>query len=427
MLKSHKYWLGLFWMAAIFVLPLPLIQTLSQGMQNTINMSKLFASQIGIIAYVWMLFAIAISIKPKWIDKLIGLPEMYFVHGILGVSAIVLAFTHKMMLQSSGLIKQTGDIALIIFIGIAAYSIFFMSGWLTSRSKVLRKIKTTIEKILSYEVSVWLHRLNIVATLLVFAHVILIPYIVTITPFMTLFFVYSGVTAVMYLYYHFGKPLLARHGQLIANKKLAHSVTELVIRLNKNAQIHPGDFVYISFPEVDGFKEMHPFSILRYDQAQRELVFAIRNWGDFTAKLDKIPVGAKVKIDGSYGRLSESIKENEGKHLVFIGSGVGSVPLISLTRSLIDKHKVSFIRVASKQEDLIYESDLQDLAVKNPNLDYASQVGRLKENQVKTIVAKNRNSFYIVGGSTPMMVGTMKLLQDAGVRKADIYGEKFNF
>src|SRR5699024_11715658 len=61
-------------------------------------------------------------------------------------------------------------------------------------------------------------------------------------------------------------------------------------RLNKNAQIHPGDFVYISFPEVDGFKEMHPFSILRYDQAQRELVFAIRNWGDFTAKLDKIPV-----------------------------------------------------------------------------------------------------------------------------------------
>ena len=65
--------------------------------------------------------------------------------------------------------------------------------------------------------------------------------------------------------------------------------------------------------------------------------------------------------------------------------------------------------------------------MKNPNLDYASQVGRLKENQVKTIVAKNRNSFYIVGGSTPMMVGTMKLLQDAGVRKADIYGEKFNF
>ena len=65
MLKSHKYWLGLFWLVAIFVLPLPLVMTLAQGLSGTVNQFALFGSQIGIIAYVWMLFAIIVAEKTK--------------------------------------------------------------------------------------------------------------------------------------------------------------------------------------------------------------------------------------------------------------------------------------------------------------------------------------------------------------------------
>ncbi len=158
-------------------------------------------------------------------------------------------------------------------------------------------------------------------------------------------------------------------------------------------------------------KEMHPFSILNYDKKSHQLIFAIRNWGDFTARLNSLPKGTKVKIDGSYGRLLQSIRENKGKKLVFIGSGVGSVPLISLTISLFEKYKISFIRVASKQEDLIYESYLRNLSNNNTNFNYFSQLGRLKKNQIKNIVNDNKNSYFIVGGSTQMMMGTMKLLK----------------
>lgn len=425
MLKKHKYWLGLFWLVAIFVLPLPLIQTLAQGMVGTVYSANLFASQVGTIAYVWMLFAIVVSEKPKWIDKLIGLPEMYFVHSILGLGAIILAFWHRSMLPSTGLIKLTGNLALVLFISVALYSIFFMTGWLTSKSKLARQFKQSLEKLFRYETSIWIHRLNVVATLLVFAHVILISYITAIAPYMLWFYLYSACTVAVYLYMHLVKPRLFRKGKLISNRQIANSVTEVVVQLKRSGKYQAGDFVYLSFPQIQGMGEMHPFSIVQYDKRKRQLIFAIRNWGDFTAKIGQVPLEAEVKIDGSYGRLMESIKENKSRDLVFIGSGVGSVPLISLVLTIMHKRKVTFIRVASERQDLIYESLLRKYAQDYPNLTYYSQLGRLTEKQTQNLY--NENAFYLIGGSAQMMQGTEQLLRKAGVRKKNIYGEKFNF
>jgi predicted ferric reductase len=425
MLKTHKYWLGLFWLVTIFVLPLPLIQTLAQGLDGTINQYTLFASQIGTIAYTWMLFAIAVSEKPKWLDRLIGLPEMYFAHGIIGVGAIVLAFGHKMMLQSTGMIKLTGNLALILFILVAGYSMFFMSGLLTSKIKLMQAFKARLEKIFRYETSVWIHRLNIVATLLVFAHVILIPYIRVISGFMFYFYLYSGVTAGVYFYMHAIKPRLFRKGILLARRQLADSVTELVIQLKRRGNFRSGDFVYFNFPQIDGMKEMHPFSILQYDKRKHQLVFTIRNWGDFTAKLDQVPLGAQVRVDGSYGRLLDAVKEHGEENLFFIGSGVGSVPLISLVSALVHRRKITFVRVVSQKEDLVYEAYLRQLEREYSNFTYYSQLGRLSQIQVDKFAQDS--TFYLVGGSPAMMDGTMKMLKKSGVKRKYIYGEKFNF
>jgi hypothetical protein len=95
----------------------------------------------GVIAYVWMLLAIYIGTKPKWIDRLIGLPMAYMIHGILSLVAIILAFLHKEGSPSAGLIKLTGDYAFYLFVALAIYSLVFMAGWLTSRIRILEVIK----------------------------------------------------------------------------------------------------------------------------------------------------------------------------------------------------------------------------------------------------------------------------------------------
>ncbi|MDR0297565.1 MAG: hypothetical protein LBI11_02815 [Streptococcaceae bacterium] len=425
MLKKHRYWLGLFWLITIFALPTPLIVTAAQGLKGTVNASAIFGTQVGTIAYVWMLLVTALSEKPRWLDRLIGLPEMYFLHGIVGTLAIALAFFHNLLLPSSGMIYWSGTLALYLFIAILLYSIFFMSSWLTGRSKLMATLKNRLEKIFSYEVSIWLHRLNIVGILLVFGHVLLIPYITALASYMFWFYLYSGVTAVIYISYHFIKPLGFSNGQLVARHKLADNVTELVIRVRGRYTFRAGDFVFLSFPDENGMKEKHPFSILQYNPKNRTLTFAIRNYADFTQKIDSVKINGRVRIDGSYGRLFDALDEHKEQAWVFIGSGIGSVPLIALVLHFVSSRQITFIRIAHEEKDLIYEAFLQDLAQKYPNFTYLSQIGRLSAEQIEQLADKN--TYYLVGGSNQMMRGTMQLLRKKGVKSADVYGEKFSF
>ncbi len=71
----------------------------------------------GTIAYVWLLLAIYLSTRPRRLDRLIGLPKVYMIHGIMSLGAILLAWLHMQGSPSAGLIKQTGNIAFYLFLG----------------------------------------------------------------------------------------------------------------------------------------------------------------------------------------------------------------------------------------------------------------------------------------------------------------------
>lgn len=93
MLKQQPKALYLTWTAILVALPLPLIILLNTGLLDT-NLN-LFLYDLGLIAYAWWLAIVYLSTRPQWLDRLIGLPAMYFVHGMLGVlalPAIVLPF-----------------------------------------------------------------------------------------------------------------------------------------------------------------------------------------------------------------------------------------------------------------------------------------------------------------------------------------------
>ncbi|MEJ6400874.1 FAD-binding oxidoreductase [Nicoliella lavandulae] len=307
MLTNNRYLLGLSWLVAIFLIPFPFVQTLSAGLPPIYNGTKTMIL-FGTIAYSWMLLAMYISTRPKWSDRLIGLPNAYMIHGIVSLAVIVLAYLHKSNLHSSGLIKLTGDWAIYLFIGLALYSMIFMAGWLTSRVPFLMWIKRSLEHVFKHEVSVILHRLNVVATGLVFIHVLLIPYIRQIVPFTILFVGASLFVFGSYAFTFIHKQIIS--ATLIDNQEVKPNVRQLTLRLKKHLAIYPGDFVFISFPEVRFMKEPHPFSIVNAPSDKNELVLAIRGDGDFTQSLARIPNDAKVVINGGFGMYQSVINEN---------------------------------------------------------------------------------------------------------------------
>jgi len=429
MLKRHRYSFGLFWLISIFLLPLPFIQTLSNGLP-IIYQNEYRAIYYGTIAYVWMLLAIYLSTKPKWLDRLIGLPEMYQVHGILSIAAIVLAYLHKEGTISSGWIKTTGDWSFDLFLGLMIYSLIFMAGWLTNRFHILKRLKQNLEKLFKHELSIWIHRLNIVAVSLTFIHVQLITYITAIKPFIYLFDGVSAVLLVCYLFSKFVKPLTYEQGILLSNRTISQNIQELVIRLPRSSRIEllAGDYVFMAFPDYKELREMHPFSIVNVPNKDRKIILIIRGDGDFTRCLKNVLVESRVNIDGGYGRYqyflnSQSLDTN----IVILAGGIGVTPLLSIIAANLNRN-INVFYSAHRETDLLYTSKLAVWDKRN-NVNCHVQVGRFSDLQVLGELPEEwtSNTVFLIGGPSPMMHHWIRLLKDNGASNGQICYEEFSW
>lgn len=429
MLKKHRYSLGLFWLIAIFVLPLPFLQTVTQGLP-ALYQSELLAIDWGVIAYVWFLLAIYLGTRPKWLDRLVGLPSMYLLHGILSIAAIGLAYLHKSGTQSTGWIKTTGDWAFDLFLGLMFYSCLFMAGWLTSRVPPIARAKKWLEQVFRHEISVWLHRLNLVAVSLVFIHVQLISYITAITPFMWWFDGATAFVLVTYLWAKFGAPQTWRTGTLIANQTVADNVQELVVQLpqRRPMDLRTGDYVFMALPSIAGLHEMHPFSLVNVPDDQQQLRLAIRGDGDFTQKLPQVPLKTAVKIDGGYGRYAAFLADQPADApIIILAGGIGVTPLLSVVADHPER-TIHFFYTAHRESDLLYP-ELLGAYQQRPTFTMTQQAGRLQAAAVwPTLPADwSRTSVILIAGPAKMMRYWQRELRRQGVRPGQIYTEEFNW
>jgi predicted ferric reductase len=425
MLKRIPFIQYLVWAVILFVVPLPLIQALAMGLP-AIYSSEALAIQAGSIAYVWFLVSIYLSTRPKWLDRLIGLPSIYFIHGMLSIFGIVLAYLHKSGTSSAGLIKLTGDWSFDLFIGLMIYSLVFMAGWLSNRVKILGMLKHGLEKIFKHELSVWLHRLNIVAVILVFIHVQLISYITSISAFIWLFDAYSLFVLLAYSYTKIKNAYLLPTGKLIEKKEIAPNFFEYTIQMAhpQRLTIKPGDYVFINFPKKDHLKELHPFSVVNDVQQDGQIVLAIRGDGDFTKQTQELTIGSQVQIDGSYGKFDDIIQQNHKDALVLIGGGSGIVPLLSIVQACDDR-QIDLYYSTHRTADLIYEEQLKALAAQRRNLTVHIQEGRFNTDQILHYL--DTNAVYLLSGPNSLGRNFKQALLRANVPADKVYYEEFSW
>lgn len=425
--QKHSYTLGLAWLSAVFLLPFPLIFTFMTGLP-AIYATNRVGYALGIYAYVWMLLAIYIGTKPKWLDRLIGLPMAYMIHGILSLVAILFSFMHKNLSPSEGLIQLTGNVAFAMFFTIALYSMIFMAGWLTSRVPALSKIKLLLEKVFRHEVSVLLHRLNIIATLLVFIHVQLIPYVRSNTSFMIVFYIMSFYVFGNYFWHKYKPNALGYKSLLLENKEIAPNIHELRIKIPKKLQkgLRPGDFVFISFPKIKGLEEPHPFSIVNDPYTESELVLAIRGDGDFTTLLQSVEAPVDLRVDGGYGMYQTIIDEQKPTELLIVTGGIGITPILSIIEAN-PSIKTTVFHSASTEAALIYE-DLFKKWSNRVNFEFHRSVGRYDDEEVLSHLPKNTSNLAVlVSGPAAMGRHWIKTMASHGVPKTQIFYEEFGW
>lgn len=126
MKKAYPIIYVLSWIVILIILPISLIWLLNSEMIDA--PSRLIAYDAGIMAYVYWLAIVLLSTRPKWLEKYIGLPSMYFLHALVGVFALIAATYHKFNSFSLDQnVKLTGNIAWYLAIFGIIYAIFFMA------------------------------------------------------------------------------------------------------------------------------------------------------------------------------------------------------------------------------------------------------------------------------------------------------------
>lgn len=219
---------------------------------------------LGVCAYSWWLVIVYLSTRPKWLEKLIGLPSMYFLHGMLGIVAIIAAFLHQNTLFTMHpLIKRTGLIAFYLEIFLLIYAAIFMSGWFVDRLPFMERFKDKTKHVLPHQVSIWLHRLNFVVIALIFLHVNLIPRVNRLHEFILLFDLYTLATIASYCYKKFVSDHDNHYGIVSYLAQLNDHMLEIAVTSNvKDKNYHAGDFYFLTFVNNKAVgREAHPFSV----------------------------------------------------------------------------------------------------------------------------------------------------------------------
>ena len=179
----------------IFGIPFILLMTAFFGIPG-IKTSIL----IGVAAYSLMLSNIVFATQSGKIGAVIGFNKIGWMHLGTAIAVIGFAISHNILINSSGIgpVPLLGNIAFWTLIVVFIFSFLFMSSF-------AKNIPFFNSINISRGVKIWLHRLNVVAALIIFFHVTLNPFIQMRTIFFWVFFAISLIVFAIYFFDLFRK------------------------------------------------------------------------------------------------------------------------------------------------------------------------------------------------------------------------------
>lgn len=152
---------------------------------------------------------------------------------------------------------------------------------------------------------------------------------------------------------------------LIGERELTHDMREFTFQADAGAPgFLPGQYALFYLP---GLAVPRTYSMSNVDQGRGVWQFIVRRvpGGVGTVALfDKVPVGAKVTLDGPYGLAY--LRTDSPRDLICIGGGSGLAPVLSIARGAIGEpalagRKVHVFYGARSTRDLCGETELTTL------------------------------------------------------------------
>ncbi len=202
-------------------------------------------------------------------------------------------------------------------------------------------------------------------------------------------------------------------------------------------RFEPGQFGWFAFGRSPFSFTQHPFSIS--SSAEREEVeLAVKALGDFTSSAGELEPGTTVYVDGPHGVFS--IDQDEGPGFGLIAGGVGIAGLISMLRTMADRHDVrpTLLFYASREWDgAAFRDELERLkdrlnltvvhVLERPPEDWAGETGYVTAEVLSRHLPPGYRRFqFFICGPDPMMDAAEIALVGLGVAPGRVHTERFD-
>jgi predicted ferric reductase len=200
-----------------------------------------------------------------------------------------------------------------------------------------------------------------------------------------------------------------------------------------------GQFVWMTegprrFPLFD-----HPFSIAD-SPARPGLSLIVKEAGDFTNRVGRMPPGTLIGIDGPYGEFS--LDHHPGKSVLLVAGGAGIGPIMGLLRDMVARADTRPVRLAyavgrpsnfaclDEIEAAKAVLDLRAMLLSETAAeDHAGEVGYLDRARLDRLMAglAPSNTVAMMCGPGPMVAAVSDTLDDIGVPMDSVVYERFDY
>ena len=183
----------------------------------------------------------------------------------------------------------------------------------------------------------------------------------------------------------------------------------------------------------------HPFSFSSSAAvADGRVEMSIRNLGDFTSQIHKVPVGRCVYLDGPYGAFTIG---NPADMHVLIAGGVGVTPMMSMIRTFADrgeKRPVILLYGSKDWDSITFREELEALkerlnltvvhVLANPPAGWTGEQGFIDAEMLKRhLPPPFADHEYFICGPGVMMDAIEKALGEMNVPMSKYHSERYSF
>jgi predicted ferric reductase len=201
----------------------------------------------------------------------------------------------------------------------------------------------------------------------------------------------------------------------------------------------PGQFGWLTLWASPFKITGHPFSFSSSAAVtDGHVEMSIRNLGDFTSEIHKVPVGQRVYLDGPYGAFTIG---NPADMHVLIAGGIGVTPMMSMIRTLADRgdrRPVTLLYGSRDWDSITFREELEALQARlnltvvhvlaDPPSGWTGERGFITAEMFKRhLPSPYADHEYFICGPDVMMDAIEKALGELDVPLSKYHSERYSF